>query len=338
MKRLAHFDVSRRVDATPWRLIVQIGFGVACGLAMIALRSVIDVWAPSAGPFALMYPAVLLATLYGHWQAGVVAWGLSFTWAWYVVLPFAQSFEFANPADLPRVSLNAIAALIVLVFAETFRAAVEAGRKQSEAEIDRRAVLLAEMEHRTKNNFALVASLLEIQKRREQSETVRLAFEDAIGRVRTFAEAYSHLAAEQGEGAQVEMRPYLERLVERVGSAAFPPNVTLHYAFADVSMPRETAVAIGLFTNEALTNCAKYAFPEGRGGNVHLALDVLETGWKLSIRDDGSGTASNGESGSTSGIGSNLLGAFAQQARAHHAVRASETGFAVELVHNEDAD
>jgi len=335
MKRLAHFDISRRVSAPVPRLATQIGFGLACGLAMVALRSLFDVWAPSAGPFALVYPTVLLATLYGHWQAGVVAWALSFTWAWYVVLPFPYAFEFAEAKDIPRVGINAAAALVVLLFAETFRGAVEAGRLQSDAEIERRAVLLAEMEHRTKNNFALVASLLEIQKRRENSETVQLAFEDAIGRVRTFAEAYSHLADEQGEGAYVDMQPYLERLIERVGSAAFAPNVAITHAIDDASLARETAVAIGLFTNEALTNCAKYAFPNGRAGSVHVALDVRDETFSLTIRDDGAGTKSDSPHDLGSGIGSSLLGAFARQAGAEHIVHSSDHGFVVELVRAE---
>lgn len=332
MKRLAHFDISRRVSAPVPRLATQLGFGMACGLAMIALRSFFDIWAPAVGPFALVYPTVLLATLYGHWQAGLIAWALGFSWAWYVVLPYPYAFEFAEAKDIPRVGLNAAAALVVLLFAETFRSAVEAGRVQRDAEIERRAVLLAEMEHRTKNNFALVASLLEIQKRRESSQTVKLAFDDAIGRVRTFAEAYSHLADEQGEGAYVDMQPYLERLIERVGSAAFAPNVSITHAISDASLARETAVAIGLFTNEALTNCAKYAFPDGRAGRVHVALDVRGDDWSLTIRDDGAGTSSDTPDDLGSGIGSSLLGAFARQANASHVVHSSDRGFLVELV------
>lgn len=331
MKRLAHFDISRRSSAPLPRLLTQVCFGIACALAMIALRSALNLWSP-AGPFALVYPTVLLATLYGHWQAGIVAWAVGFFWAWYIVLPYYHSFEFADPTDVARVGLNAAAALVVLMFAETFRGAVEYGRLQREAEIERRAVLLAEMEHRTKNNFALVASLLEIQKRRESAPGVKLAFDDAIGRVRTFADAYSHLADEQGDGAHVDMQPYLKRLIERVGSAAFADNVSITHEISDISIARETAVAIGLFTNEALTNCAKYAFPDGGGGTVYVGFVARDEAWTLTIRDDGAGTTATPAEDSSGGIGSSLLGAFARQAGARHEVHRSERGFTVELV------
>lgn len=305
---------------------------------MIALRSAIDTSMPGVGAFALVYPAVLLATLYGRWEAGLVAYAISFTWASALVLPLNFAMGSVDPHQPARVIVNAVAAMVVLVFAETFRGAVEHERVLREAEIDRRAVLLAELEHRTKNNFALVASLLELQKRRQTSSLVREAFDDAIGRVRTFSEAYIHLAGEQGEGAVVEMRPYLERLVARISSALLPPQVTISSRFAEISLPRETAVAIGLFANEALTNCAKYAFPDGRAGTVEITLSAESETWRLLVRDDGVGENAPLPTQAPGGIGSQLMVAFARQARARHATRYSDAGCEVSLIHSGDED
>ena len=323
------------------QVAIRLGLGVVCALTMIAIRAVVDTAAPGAGPFALIYPAVLLATLYGRWEAGAVAFAICFGWTWLQVLPLAIVQQGDQAVMVSHIALNAASVLIVLAFAETFRGKVETARQQREAEIDRRAVLLAELEHRTKNNFALVASLLELQKRREKSEPIRRAFDDAIGRVRTFSEAYTHLAGEQGEGVVVEMRPYLERLVARVSSALLPPHIALTSRFADVSLPRESAVAIGLFANEALTNCAKYAFPDDRAGKVHVEFDVSGTDWQLTIRDNGVGEAphapGNSSGSSAGGIGSQLLGAFARQARAKHDTRFLDDGCEVSLVYRQDA-
>jgi two-component sensor histidine kinase len=334
MKRLAHFDVSSGLSSPTARLLARGGLGVLCGVAMIVLRTVVDLWMPGVGAFAFVFPAVLLATLYGRWEAGLVAYAVSFFWAWSQVLPLDFSAGSADPHQFARVIVNAAAALIVLLFAETFRGAVEHERALRESEIERRAVLLAELEHRTKNNFALVASLLELQKRREPSDLVRVAFDDAIGRVRTFSEAYTHLAGEQGEGAVVEMRPYMERLVARVSSALLPPDVTVRSRFAEIGLPRETAVAIGLFANEVLTNCAKYAFPEGRPGTVEMTLEAQADAWRLVIRDDGVGDAAPLPPHAGGGIGSKLLAAFARQARARHATSYARGGCEVSLIHD----
>lgn len=337
-KRLAHFDVSSRLTSRLLRLFVRIVLGMACGAAMIGLRAALHNWTPGVGAFAFVYPAVLLATLYGRWEAGLTTYLISFGWAMSLLPGTEQQPAIDQQREVARIMVNGIAALIVLVFAETFRGAVAHERMLREAEIERRSVLLSELEHRTKNNFALVASLLELQKRREPSDLVRGAFDDAIGRVRTFSEAYTHLAGEQGEGTVVDMKPYLERLVARVSSALLPPNVTVTSRFAATSLPRETAVAIGLFANEALTNCAKYAFPDGRPGVVEVVLAAADRGWQLTICDDGVGNAAPPHPGEGAGIGTQLLVAFAHQARARHATTYSAAGCQVALVHDGGAD
>lgn len=329
MQRLAQFDVSRQFLTRPGKIAAQIGFGVFCAATMIGFRSVLDVWAPASGPFALVYPTVLLATLYGHWRAGVTSFVLSFVWAWYFVLRTPYSFTFEDPTDPFRVVINGFAALILLFFAEAFREAASRSMEEIRAAADRRLTLLNEMEHRTKNNFSLVASLLEIQKRQISHPELIAPLDDAVSRVRTFADAYSHLAMEQEEGTEVAMKPYLELLLDRIERAALSNSVTLHREIEDIHLPREVAVAIGLYLNEALANCAKYAFPEGAPGTIAVTFSVFEDRWVLSIEDDGLGAASL--NGNSTGLGTSLMDAFAGQARAQHSRAARARGYRVEL-------
>ena len=81
MQRLAKFDVTSPFAARWSQVAAQYAFGGFCAAAMIGLRSLIDIWAPSSGPFALIYPTVLLATLYAHWRAGITSLLLTFAWA-----------------------------------------------------------------------------------------------------------------------------------------------------------------------------------------------------------------------------------------------------------------
>ena len=331
MYRLAGFDVPRRFHAPRVRVLVQCLFGLGCTLAMIGFRSFLDVWAATAGPFALVYPTVLIATLYGHWKAGIVTYLSSFLWAWYFVLPTARGFAFEVATDASRVAINAVAVLVVLVFAESFRRAVVTAIGQRDEQIARATMLQQELEHRTKNNFALAASLLEMQKRREEHPRVIAALEQAIARIHSFSSAYSNLALTQGEGAMVAMQDYLVDVVDRVTRGAFLDNVKVEVDFgsSNVTMPREVAVAIGLFTNEALTNCAKHAFPDGREGKVKVRFAGERDDWSLEINDDGIGTASDSEN--STGIGERLFAAFAQQAGAKYHVDTTSGGRSLRL-------
>jgi len=331
MHRVANFDVARQFESKRLGLFIKVVFGLGCTLAMIGMRVMLDVWAETAGPFALVYPTVLIATLFGHWQAGLTCYLSSFFWAWYYALAPVGAWGFVNDTDPSRVGINAAAVLIVFLLAEAFRRAVSNALRERDHEIERRVMLQQELEHRTKNNFALAASLLEMQKRREQLPEVAAALEQAIARIHSFSSAYSNLALTQGEGAMVAMQDYLVDVVDRVTRGAFLDNVRVEIdpGSDNVIMPREVAVAIGLFTNEALTNCAKYAFPDGRDGKVSIRFAGTGDKWSLAIEDDGVGTGvGNDES---SGIGERLFAAFAQQAQAEYHVDARPHGRALHL-------
>ncbi len=252
----------------------------------------------------------MLAALYGRWQAGIVTFILSFAWAWWWVLPMPKSFDFALPADQSRVVVNAICGLIIILFAEIFRRAVEMSTAERDMEIERRERLMIELEHRTKNNFALVASLLHSQRQKETSPELQLAFDTAIGRVQSFAQAYALLSEDNGRDDSVDMKRFLERLLASVAPAMFGGNVEVRTDIEPLHLEREKAVAIGLVCNEAMTNAAKYAF-EGKGeGRIHVRLTGTEEKWRFSIADDGVGLPKSRKEG----IGSRLLDAFAAQA------------------------
>ena len=331
MHRVANFDVAKQIQSKRLSLLVKVLFGLGCALTMVGLRVVLDVWVETAGPFALVYPTVLIATLFGHWQAGLTAYVASFLWAWYFTLAPVHAWGFEVSTDPLRVAINAASVGIVLLLAEAFRRAVSAALHERDEEIERRELLQQELEHRTKNNFALAASLLEMQKRREQMPEVAAALEQAIARIHSFSSAYSNLALKQGEGSMVAMQDYLVDVVDRVTRGAFLDNVRVEVdtGGANAIMPREVAVAIGLFTNEALTNCAKYAFPEGREGKVSVRFNGNSNEWSLAIEDDGVGTSASADG--SSGIGERLFAAFAQQARAEYRVDARPGGRALHL-------
>lgn len=333
MHRLASLDVSARFTSPTAKLGAEALFGLACGVTMIGLRCVVDIFAPMSGPFAMVYPTVLIATLFGHWRGGLVAYLFSFFYAWGFILHPTGGLAFDGPTEASRVAINAISAAVVMILAETFRRAVRHTAMARDAEIERRGMLLDELEHRTKNNFALVASLLELQRRRSSDPAVANALEQATGRVHTFARAYANLAHSQGEGSSVEMEHYLEEVVGRMTEGAFDHGVTIATRIEPCVLPRQVAVAIGLFVNEALTNCAKYAFREGHPGRVDVEFACDGKNWSLTVTDDGMGAAASGPAamGKGTGMGSGLMQAFARQAMAESREVPRERGHCVML-------
>ena len=312
-------------------LFAQVLFGLALAVAMILLRSAIDLVAPNAGPFALVYPMVLIATLFGRLYAGIVCLIVSFLWAWYVVLPFQWSFDFEVASDQSRVLINFLSSCVVVVLAEIFRRAVRIRGAELHESLERRRWLIAELQRRTKNNFALVASMIELQKRRQDNPAAAAALEDAANRVFSFSRAYAQLAvdgADRKEGA-IDMASYLEDVVDHLVHASFDDNVKVECRIAPIPLPRDQAVAIGLFLNEALTNAAKYAFGDGRDGDLTIVLSGSTNDWRLEVRDNGAGTAANSDA--DGGLGKSLMRTFAHQAGAEQDIEVNEQGCRVTL-------
>ncbi|GAB5349290.1 sensor histidine kinase [Alteriqipengyuania sp. 357] len=329
--KLTAVDAANFLPGSVSPLAAQIVFGLCLALAMIGLRALIDIVAPTSGPFALVYPTVLIATLFGRLWAGVVCLILSFLWAWYVVLPFSWSFDFAQDSDTARVLINFLSCCVVVVLAEIFRAAVRVREAELHESLDRRRWLMAELQHRTKNNFALVASMIELQKRRQDNPAAAAALEDAANRVFSFSRAYAQLAvdgAERKEGA-IDMASYLEDVIDHLVHASFDDNVAVNRRIAAIPLPRDQAVAIGLFLNEALTNAAKYAFGDGREGALTILLEGSPSDWRLEVRDNGAGIAA--ASDADGGLGKSLMRTFANQAGADQDIEVNEQGCRVTL-------
>ena len=96
-------------------------------------------------------------------------------------------------------------------------------------------------------------------------------------------------------------------------------------------MTGSVAVALALFTVEALTNIFKHAFPQGGQGVIRVTMTALEGGrLRLAIADNGVGFASGPTAGS---VGSRLIKTFGQQLGGVSQVRSTEgEGTVVELV------
>ena len=96
-----------------------------------------------------------------------------------------------------------------------------------------------------------------------------------------------------------------------LAQAAFPPaGLSLRCHCEEAYMPRNRAIAVGLVTNELVTNAVKHAFPDGREGNIDVRFRLTDGGWVLSVRDDGIGFSESPKAG----LGTSLTEEFARQA------------------------
>lgn len=297
---------------------VQLGFALLVTGLGIGLRAVIDSISPAAGPFSLGFPVVLVATLFGRWQAGLIAGLLTLAYSWYFVLPVQHSFTLKTEEDAARLILAALNYTAVLVIAELFRRAVRRATQERDRELEERDLFLAEFDHRVKNNFTLVAALLDMQRRRAKDAEAQEALSSALNRVESIARAHRHLyRGEAVSPGEVDMATYLEELCAALAEALFLRGaITLDCSCDHAAIPRDRAVSIGLIVNELVTNAAKHAFAGRETGRIEVRFEAVAPGWRLVVRDDGVGLPEKPKARSKEGgLGQRLIEGFVRQAR-----------------------
>lgn len=139
---LSNIDLPRRLAAVAPRSLTRIVVAFVLLSVVGLVRLAVDALVPGVTPFALLYPAVLLATLLAGWISGAAVMGVGGTLVWFVVMEPRRSFELAAPAEVVSLVLYFISASAIIAFAEAFRANApklasgEAALKESEARLE----------------------------------------------------------------------------------------------------------------------------------------------------------------------------------------------------------
>jgi two-component sensor histidine kinase len=300
--RLANLDVIELARPLP-PLATKILFGLGCAGFAVLLRAVIDIYLPGSGPFATTVPVVLVATLFGRWLSGAICQTLAGLHAWYYVLPIAGSFAFETASDAPRVLVNLAAGYFSVALAEIFRRTARNALRDRE-------MLLVELEHRVKNSFASIASVIRLQLR-DAGPEAREVLQTALGRVESFARAYGYLRFQFNKAGTIALGAYLKDLCDALEqTATHDGRIRFDCRTDATSVPRDKAITIGLLVNEIATNSVKHAF-EDRAGVVTVAFETRGNKQILTIADDGPGMEADDN---FTGLGRRLIDALAQQA------------------------
>jgi two-component sensor histidine kinase len=179
-------------------------------------------------------------------------------------------------------------------------------RKRAEV---RQAELFEELNHRVKNNLAVVSAILELQARGSHP-AVREHLDKAVDRIRAIGDLHSALYLQKSTD-HVDLRPYLEDLRDRLSRSLFHDGrVKISTSCELIALPISEAVSLGLIMNELVTNAAKHAFKEA-GGEIRVSVVRDDAQLTLRVQDDGEGFATEPADG-RSGLGLRVVRSLAR--------------------------
>ena len=184
-----------------------------------------------------------------------------------------------------------------------------------------KVTLLREVHHRIKNNFASITSLLSIQSNATDNPAVHEALQQAQGRIESVQLLYSTLLSGD-EYETLLIKGYLEELV-RIILNIFQEELdfTVSMDVCDFQILSRKAFPLGIIINELITNIIKYAFPNGKKGNVGISLKKTDLIAELIIRDDGIGIDPGKITGGASGFGISLVSMLSEQMGGSFSIR-----------------
>lgn len=179
-------------------------------------------------------------------------------------------------------------------------------------------LLLKEIHHRVKNNLEVVSSLLALQSAQIDDPSLQSAMLASQNRVHSMGIIHQKLY--QGENlAAIEMKDYFINLSDNIlDSFNAEEHVKVECDMPKLVLDVDTAISIGLITNELVTNSLKYAFNKKERGVINISLTEQDMTANtegllvLKISDNGIGIPAN-EKVKGTGFGTQLVHLLTKQ-------------------------
>lgn len=176
-------------------------------------------------------------------------------------------------------------------------------------------ILLSEIHHRTKNNLAIVSSILNLQRSQVDDEQLDNILLDCSNRVHSIAAVHQKLY-EKGDFSIVDFQAYMGGLVLDLQRTIFPKDkeIKLTTEIDSFDIKTDQAVSCALILNEVITNSIKYAFNDaGQEPHIDIRVSKISNQIVLMIHDNGPGINIDCLNSSKNSLGMSLVEALSEQ-------------------------
>ncbi len=181
--------------------------------------------------------------------------------------------------------------------------------RRRDRELVTKDATIREIHHRVKNNLQTVAALLRLQARRIESVRGREALDEAVRRVGAIAVVHETLSQTYEEEVEFDaVADQLLALVSEVGTedgAAGAVRIRREGSFGTIGS--DVATPLAMVLTEVLQNAMEHAVPDGRTGQVDVAVSTGEHGLVVRVSDDGVGLPADFDPEATSSLGLSIV-------------------------------
>lgn len=178
--------------------------------------------------------------------------------------------------------------------------------------LQEKEILLAEVNHRVKNNLSIINGLLNIKIKNAVNQDVKLALEETKNRIFSMALIHQYIL----EGSNIidlNFKEYIEKLVTEIKKTFENKlNVKLEFDTEKMEIDINNAVPLGLILNELITNSFKHAKNKEEELKINIKFKSNNNRIDLEVKDNGNGIKKE-EMESENSIGLELIKALSEQ-------------------------
>lgn len=161
-----------------------------------------------------------------------------------------------------------------------------------EKTLEEKEVLIKEINHRVKNNFSILISLMRLSKERGNTQDAKTIFTEYEQRIHSMLKIQD-LLYQTKNYTEVNISDYLNELVLEFKKAnlGVADSIESNIAKKNSLVPTKTAIHLGLIVSEIFLNSIKYAFPitPNYQFSIELSINEQEDTIQLKIGDNGWG-------------------------------------------------
>ena len=196
-------------------------------------------------------------------------------------------------------------------------------QKSIENSLREKEVLLQEVHHRVKNNLAILSSIINLQKDKDEFEGNRRIFRGIENRINTMAAVHEQLYL-GSELREIDLENLIRSLAVNISSTETrnkPVDIRINIETDASGLSMNIMVPLGMLINEVLSNAFIHAFEDAETPEICITLsEGSNRSYILSISDNGSGMNIEDSQAGISTTGLIIIEALVQQLRAKHEI------------------
>ncbi len=176
--------------------------------------------------------------------------------------------------------------------------------------IDEKDALLKEIQHRTKNSFNMITSLIYLRSNAADSKETKNTLEELTFRVKSISDLYS-LLYESHSFNEVQLEIYCIKVIESM--VKLSERITINKYIEKITVSTKNAATIGMIIVELLSNAIKHAFPESKKGKINIELRKINSLMVLNVEDNGIGLEKDFDITKIKSIGLHIVNLMVRQ-------------------------